>query len=364
MSGILGTLGLVEAAAERTYINTIGQTIVYEAVQQELAKFNNELSSIMGLFVEGKTTDFKRRYELPGGGYLQPLSTQAQPANVKATGSWDVAYPLMDFGAQFSQNRVGMAYMTVAQLNKHLDTIFIQDVNTVRREIMKAMLDSGGGSPWTFLDPINGSLSIQPLANGDATLYPPVLGADTEATDNHYIETGYIPSAISDTNNPCKTVRDELEEHFGSPTGGSNIVLLVPTAVADYIEGLTDFDPVINRFIQPGSNTDIPIGVPAGTPGRVRGVCDGIWISEWRSLPTGYGVAIHADAPKPLTMREDPADTGLSGGLKLVGEDEEFPFKNAFYSHRFGLGAGNRLNGVVLEFANGGGYTVPTGYSH
>ena len=63
-------------------------------------------------------------------------------------------------------------------------------------------------------------------------------------------------------------------------------------------------------------------------------------------------------------MREDPADTGLAGGLNLVGEDEEFPFRNAFYSHRFGLGAGNRLNGVALEFGIGGTYTIPTGYGH
>jgi hypothetical protein len=228
---------------------------------------------------------------------------------------------------------------------------------------MKALLDNGGGAPISVLDNIWGTLQVQPLANGDSVVYPPVLGSDVEATENHYIETGYVPTSISDTNDPCKTVRDELEEHFGAPTGGSNIVMLTTPIIADYIEGLTSFDPVVNRFIQPGVNTAVPVGLPAGTPGRVRGVADGMWIVEWRSLPANYAIAIHADAPKPLVMREDPPDTGLAGGLNLVAEDDDFPFKQSYYSHRFGFGAGNRLNGVVLHFGTNGSYVVPTGYT-
>ncbi len=159
-------------------------------------------------------------------------------------------------------------------------------------------------------------------------------------------------------------MRDELEEHFGTPTGGSNIVMLTTSAVCDSIESLLPaFDPVVNRFVQPGSNTDVPYGLPAGTPGRVRGVADGVWVVEWRSMPANYALAIHVDAPKPLVMREDPAETGLAGGLNLVAQDENFPFRNSIYSHRFGFGAGNRLNGVALEFGTGGSYSVPSGFS-
>ena len=360
MSGILGSLGMTEAAAERAYVSTVGQSLVYDAIQAELAKYNSELSSVMGLFVDTVTADHKRRYELPGGGYLQPMGNQSQPAAVKSFGNWDVAFPLVDYGAQSSVSRVGMAYMTIAQLNKHLDTILIQDRNTIRREIMKAMLDN---VQFSFVDPIWGTLAIEPLANGDAVVYPPALGSDTEATENHYLESGYAATAISSTNNPCVTMRDELEEHFGAPTGGSNIVMLTTPTVAGYIAALGDFDPVVNRFVQPGASTDVPYGLPAGVPGRVTGICNGIWVVEWRSLPANYAVAIHADAPKPLVMREDPAETGLGSGLQMVSQDEEFPFRNSFYSHRFGFGTGNRLNGVVLEFGVGGSYTVPTGYS-
>jgi hypothetical protein len=360
MSGILGTLGITEAAAERTFISTVGQQLVYEAVQAELAKYSAELTSVMSLFVEQNTTDYKRRYELPGGGYLEPLSALGSPANVKATGKWDVAWPIADYGAAFSRDRVGRAYMTVQQLNKHLDTIMIQDRNTVRREIMKALLSN---TQYSFVDPIWGTLLVEPLANGDSVVYPPVLGSADEATDDHYIETNYAAASISNTNDPTKTVRDELEEHFGTPTGGSNIVMLTTPTVCDYIEALTDFDPVNQRYVTPGANTDQVSGLPAGMPGRVRGICNSVWIVEWRSMPANYALAIHADAPKPLIMREDPPETGLAGGLNLVAEDEKFPFRSSIYSHRFGFGAGNRLNGVALEFGTGGSYSIPSGYS-
>jgi len=180
MSGILGALGIAEAAAERTFISTLGQELVYDAVQAELAKYNEELNAVLGLFVERRTSAFKQRYELPGGGYLQKMSTKGKPDNVKATGYWDVAFPLEDYGRGLTVDRVSRAYMTAAQLNKHLDTIFIQDKNTVRLEIMKALLYA---STWAFKDEIHGSLNVMPLANGDSVVYPPVLGATDEATE-------------------------------------------------------------------------------------------------------------------------------------------------------------------------------------
>jgi hypothetical protein len=62
-------------------------------------------------------------------------------------------------------------------------------------------------------------------------------------------------------------------------------------------------------------------------------------------------------------MRVDPASTGLGQGLQLVAESDTHPFSASHYSHRFGLGAGNRLNGVVMELGTGGTYSIPSGYS-
>ncbi len=360
MSGIFGTLGLQESGADRVFVNTIGQQLVYEAVQQELVKHNADLEAALSFFLERTTENYKERYKLPGGGYLQPRNVNAVPAAVKAGGSWDVAYPLNDYGAQLATNDVGLAYMSLAELNRHIDTVTIQDKNTVRRELLRALLDS---DEFSFVDPIHGTLAVEPLANGDAVVYPPILGSDEEATEGHYRGTNFTTANISDTNNPCILVRDELEEHFGAPTGGSDIVMLVTPAIGAKIETLTDFDPVVNRFIQPGVNTAIPIGLPPNMPGRVLGVCDSVWIAEWRWLPADYTIALYMSVPKPIVQRVDPADTGLGQGLQLVAQEAEHPFNMAYYRHRFGFGVGNRLNGVALQFVASTSYTTPTGFS-
>jgi hypothetical protein len=61
--------------------------------------------------------------------------------------------------------------------------------------------------------------------------------------------------------------------------------------------------------------------------------------------------------------RVDPADTGLTSGLQLVAQDEEFPFMASFWRDRFGYAVGNRLNGVAFEYGTGGTYTEPTAYA-
>ncbi len=361
MSGIFGTLGLSESGSDRVFVNTLGQRLVYDAVQAEMTKHNADLDAALSFFLEETTESFKERFKLPGGGYLQPRGINATPGAVKAYGSWDVAYPLNDYGAQLATNDIGLAYMSLAELNRHIDTVTLQDKNTIRRELLKALLD---GSGYTFNDPIYGNLSVVPLANGDSVVYPPVLGTDSEATENHFIGTNYVVSGISDTNNPCLTVRDELEEHFGTPTGGSDIVMFVDPTVGVKLEALTDFDPVVNRFVTPGVNTAIPHDLPSNMPGRVLGVCNSVWIVEWRWLPTAYALAQYIGAPKPLKQRVDPADTGLGQGLQLVATDDDHPFNMAYYRHRFGFGVGNRLNGVALQFVASTSYSSPSGFSH
>ena len=125
---------------------------------------------------------------------------------------------------------------------------------------------------------------------------------------------------------------------------------------------LTDFDSIGDRFIQEGALADKPFGWPAYVPGRVIGRTNGVWVVEWAWMPANYMFCIHGDEPAPLKKRVDPADTGLARGFVLAAQDEEFPFQSSFFRHRFGFGAGNRLNGVVLELDTAGTYTIPTAY--
>ena len=94
MSGIYGILNVADT--DRVFLNTLGQSVVYDAVNEYMRLHNAELQQTLGVFVGETTTDFKRRYKLPGGGQLHDMgfAPQSAPAAVKSSGSWDVAFPL------------------------------------------------------------------------------------------------------------------------------------------------------------------------------------------------------------------------------------------------------------------------------
>lgn len=358
MAGIFGVLGLNDT--ERVFANTVGQAVVYDGISQLVSRYNQELRRAIRTFVEEETDSFKERYKLPGGGRLQRRGGYAASGAVKAYGGYDVCFPLDDFGAQLADTDIAIAYMTIQDLDRHLDTIFAQDANTVRFELLKALLNNAQD---TVTDPLHGSLTVEPLANGDTVTYPPVLGSETEATENHYLESGYAASAIDDTHNPYVTIRDDLEHHFGADQGGGNIACFINADERPETEALTEFDPLNDRFITPGDQTATLKNMPHNAPGRLLGRVNGVWVYEWRWVPSAYIIGLDLDAPAPLKMRVDPADTGLGTGLQLVSEDEQYPLQSAHYRHRFGFGCGNRLNGVVMELGTGGTYSIPSGYS-
>jgi hypothetical protein len=286
---------------------------------------------------------------------------------VKSAGYWDVGFPLEDFADAVGADDVTLAYMTAQELQQHIDTVLNRDANTRRFELLKAILNN---TARTFVDNTlpTPTVTVQPLANGDAVTYPPILGSMSNATDDHYLESGYAATAISDTNNPYVTGAAELEEHFGAPTGGSQIVAFLNQAETPETQALTNFVPVTTLGVTPGAQTAtvnaIPEELTAGSwriLGREEGA--GVWLAEWRWIPANYIVFVHLGAPAPLLERVDPADTGLGQGLQLVAKDMEFPFETSFWRDRFGFGVGNRLNGVVMELGTGGTYSIPSGYS-
>ena len=357
MTGIAGMLGLQDT--DNIFLNTIGQRAVYEVAQQYVNQINMETEKAFQVFVEGDIEDYKERYKLPGGGRLDRRGGQTQSSAAKASGYWDVAYPLEDFGKQIAIDDVAAAYMTVPEFQRHLDTVQVQNVNTVRFEMLKALLNN---TSRTFSDPLKGDLTIQSLANGDGTLYPTVLGSETEADDTHHLGANYLASAISDTNNPLATIRDELEEHFGASTGGEEIVVFMNNAQTAKVKALSDFDEVIDRDIREGSAVNVPVNLP-NVPGRIIGRGSGVWAVEWRWIPANYMFGMHLGAPAPLKRRVDPAATGLPRGLNIVARETHYPLEAIHYRNRFGMGVGNRLNGVGLYFVASTSYTIPTAYA-
>lgn len=361
MAGLFGLL--TSDDSDSAYANQVGQGLVYDAINQYVDQINADMAAAMQVFVEGPTEMFAERYKMPGGGRLQQRGLQSRTAAVKASGGWDVAYPINDFGAQIAGSDVDLAYMTIGDIERHVTTVEIQNVNTVRYEILRRLFKN---TTDTFVDPLplssTPTLTIQPLANGDSVVYPPLEGSESEATENLYLESGYAASSISDTNNPIKTIVRKLTQRFGNPAGGANIVVFIHYDQTAKVSDLSGFTDVPDNFLALGDNVTVPTRLPS-VPGRIIGRCDGAWISEWDWIPTGYMVGVHLEAPAPLKIRYDLAATGLPRGLALVASDFDYPLQSAEWRHRFGVGVGNRLNGVVMELGTGGTYTIPSAYT-
>ena len=361
MSGIFGALNISDT--ERAFVNQIGQELVFEKVNELLAQYNAEVMLQMGCFVDRQTEKYQMRYLLAGGGKLQAMGRIAPSAAVKRYGYYDVAFPLRGWGAQMAGNRVDMAYMTLQELDAHLDTIMIQDLNTLRFRILVALFED---TNLTWTDPIHGALTIRRLANTDGTLYPPLAGTESEAEDDHYWETAtsYAIANIDATHNPAVDMRDEIVEHFGGRGSNErNFVLFHNEDATPYLAAIAGYVAVPDRFIRVGEDTAVPEGWPV-IPGRVHGRLAGAWLSEWAWIPATYAMGLLLEVPPPLIMRVDPADTGLTPGLQLVATDAQYPMTGAHYEHRFGLAVANRLCAGVMEISGGAAtYAPPTAYA-
>lgn len=351
MASIFGAFGIQDV--DKT-LDTIGQAVVYEAVTEILMRHNEDLAAVTAVFVEKETTDHTYVYKLPGNGRLQKNSRMGRPGARKAYGGWTVSFDLNSYADQFSSDRVSMAYMSLSDFELNLSSMMIADMNTTRFEILRHLFSNSNEN---VQDERRGPLTIRRLANTDGTLYFPVIGSETEAEENHYLVSGYLQANISDTNNPFPVVKEELEEHFDR---GTPVAFINPD-IQPKVEALSDFVPVAKANVQYGDNADLatlPNGVQV--PGHFIGKVGDVYVVTWRYIPSRYMLVIDTDQAAPLTRRVD-IPTELRG-FQLVTEDERHPFRNSFYEHREGYGAGNRLNGVIMEFTTNGSYTTPNIY--
>jgi hypothetical protein len=352
MAGRYGVLTLADTVE---FATQEGQTEAFQAAEAYLVQYRADLDLMLAVLVERTTEEFSFRYRLPGGGMMQKRRGQSQSHAVYGEGFWDVGLPLEMFEDQVTGDEITLAYMTAEQFDLQVQTVTLRHLNRVRFEVLYAVFNN---TVKPFQDERQGTIIVQPLANGDATLYPPVRGTTAEAPADHYIEAGYLPAAISDVNNPIVRIVSRLTGQFGVESGNSNVVVFIHTDEQVRIEGLAGFVEVSDRFLIRGAN-ETTVGAPPEVPGVVIGRSNGAWISVWPEVPPTYMLGIHLDAPKPVLRRVDPARTGLAQGLRLVNDDPRYPWRPSHYRDRFGFGVGNRLNGVVLHLGATGAYPIP-----
>jgi len=343
------------------FIRNVGQGLVTDAVAELLAVYNEEINLSMGAFVEKQTEQFKVRYLLPGGGRLQVMGRQAPAAAFKRYGYYDVAFPLRQYGVEISGGRVDLAYTTVAEMDAHIDAILTADMNTMRERLLVSIFENDN---LAYTDEYHGAITVTRLANGDGTLFPPVLGSEDEADDDHYLNAGYNVAGIAAGQNPAVTLRNEISEHFGGVgTRGRNFVYFHGADQTAYLAAIAGYNALSDQYITAGNDTAVVNGLP-NVPGRIHGRGWGCWLSEWDGwIPDTYGLMVLLDVAAPLIMRVDPKETGLNSGLQMVARDINHPLERMSFERRFGFGCGNRLSAAIMLVTDGGTYLVPGAYA-
>jgi hypothetical protein len=351
MATIYGAIGVSDYNAS---VDAVGQKLIFDTINTFAARQEADLDQASRLLVQAETDTYSETYYLPGSGMLQSANNLTRPGAVKNLGSWSAAYPIEDGRDQIAVNDIALAYMNGPQLDAHVQGVFNRYTNWRRFGMLRALLNS---SNETFADPIRGNLTIKRLANGDADIYPAVVGSATEATENHYAGTNYITSAISDTNNPIKTLSLELSEHFGPGTK----VAFINQAEYDKISALTLFDERVPQFVTYGANANSATISGLDVPGQFVGALADVAIFIWNWIPATYILGVDADQPAPLKKRVDTVSS--LRGFGLVAQQQEYPLQESFYRAREGYGVANRLNGVVLQLVASTSYTTPTAYA-
>lgn len=347
---LYGFLQLKDVFSERLVTQNTG--VIATAIQRSVDEHNRQMDALLGLFAT-RTTLHQERYKQLGAARLQPLDENGRARPIKPAGYYDVAFPIRDAGSAWGANYKSLQKMTVEDANRVTAMMINADKVWLRDQLMAALFAS---ATYTYTDPEFGTLTIQPLANGDTVTYAR-NGSTANAADTHQLATA---SAVADATDPVPTIVSELDEH---PENAGDVVILVPTNLKADFANLAATVPFSDPNLREGVTTRAIVGGgPSGAmPGEVFGYHDAkAWLVEWKGLPDNYVLATAEDADPALGMREEP-EASLQG-FNLEGTRNDHPFYENQWARHAGFGARNRVGALAMRFGNGT-YAVPTGYT-
>ncbi len=331
--------------------------VLNEAIDNYIAGVTAEINAMSSLFAT-PTTKFKEKFLSMSVARSQPVDEFGKAVPIKPSGSYDVAYPIQGSGLSFGADYVTRAKMTGADVARIISTLTDGDARWMRDHIFGGLMyGTSGGSGWTFDDPINGSLTILGLANGDSQLY--VKSGGAIETDTHILAQA---NAIDGSNNNFTSDADDLREH---PENSGEVIAFIPTGLKASVMALTEFVRASDPNVTVGTSNSVLTGDLGVTyPGTLIGYLEdaGVWVVEWKNHPASYYTMIMTGGERPLGFRQDP-ETSLQGFVRVTdGTDAaNYPFYDSQYLRRAGFGARNRVGALVRRVGNGT-YAVPTNY--
>lgn len=342
-------------------VTEAGVARIYDAIAESLAVHTQELNGLLGTMIE-RTTAAQEQMELPGTGTLQPLTNSGSPMPVRPSGSYTVAYPIKGGGTAWATDRVSQAMLTVEEANRFTWDAQRRDADWMIRHILASIFTN---TTYTFNDEVGpngakglGSITIQPLANGDTVTYVR-RSTGAASTDDHFLAQ---LNAIDDSNNPFPTMRDELIEH---PSNSGPYVVYIPTNLRDSVGGLTEFVEYFdNGVLRIGDGNDEITGGPPslGPADEIVGYLKSskFWVMEWGRLPDNYMIAQARGASAVVKMREYPAPELQGFFTETFKPESGLTQVNLL---RFaGFGASNRVGALVQRIGNAS-YAIPAAYS-
>lgn len=337
----------------RDRITVVGVETVNTMVQDTIDEYQRMLAALLDVFVE-RTTSYKKRIILPTGGTLQPLDEWGNPLPRKPSGKYEVAFPIQGGGDAWGDNRVSRAKMTVGDANRYTGMVLTADADWLRRHILAALFTN---VTWTFIDPDDdiGSLTIQPLANGDTVVY--LRKGGSVSTDQHFLAQA---AAIADATNPYPIIEAELSEH---PSNSGDVISMIPTNLVASTRALATFRPAADPNLNKGANLTTFVGSPVVAFGdKFLGYEDsGVFLVEWKSLPDNYIVSYSTGASPSIVAMREHAEAELQGLFPEFADVDGNRQLHKFIRYA-GFAVQNRVGACVYRIGNAA-YAIPTGFT-
>src|SRR5688572_5727263 len=104
---VWGILNLPDANVP---VNSVGQQLTFEAINQFANRHNEGIQRIITRFVDDTTTDIETFYETPGGGMMQETNRLSRPGAIKTYGRYNVGFPIRDARDQVAGDDITLAY--------------------------------------------------------------------------------------------------------------------------------------------------------------------------------------------------------------------------------------------------------------
>lgn len=346
---------------QRTLV--VGEAIMRESIDKSVAAHTAMIRELIGT-VAKFTTKVKWKQKTRTFYQLQTVDEFGRPRVVKQQARYDVALPIEEAATAFGLTDTAQAKMTVEELNDEVVGAQNADLEWMSRHLIATWLTK---DPYNVDDEENGTLTITPLANGDAVQYVNRMGQPF--SDNHYLAQN---NAIDDAHNPFPTIYAELDEH---KSNSGDYVAYIASNLVTSVQALSTFHPAQDPDLIYASTRTVLKGQPTNNNNTTYGGSkarfgsrylgkdeSGMHIVEWPSLPDSY-IAAHAEgAGAFIEVREEDVPE-LQGFRTKYDRSDTRLIINEFY-RKAGFGVTNREAACAMligagAYANPSLYTAP-----